>query len=296
MNNLSVTIGIASSFAGENLLHTAKTIVRSVGKKTYKLAIYADNIKIDRRLAAQLKRLNFSVHWTPGQGSYFKKAGKLINATTSDVIILTQDDITFQNDTIKEIVSEFETNPRATMVGIRVLPLPPQTLFERAMASMIYLVDTIARLWNDGDNYLSSSGRCLAFRTSFLKKIFIPEVCNSDMFLYLANERAGGTFIRSKNAKVYIRAPQNLSDQTGPSSRFQHSRFEMEKYFKTNLSEKYKIPPDIAIKALIDELSKRPIQLIGYLIIFLATRLFRKPADRVLKAVWIQDASTKNVL
>ena len=296
MTKPTVTIGIPTSFAGESLLETARTISLAQKKENYNLKIYADRTPISTKLRQQLKTLKFEVHWTPDPGSFLKKVRKLIAATNTDILIITQDDIIFDRDTISATVASFRADPKISMISARILPLSPETRFESMMASMVRLVDKIARYWNDGDNYLAASGRYLAFRTAHLKKLPIPEVVNGDMYLYLANSKYGGKFYRAEKAKVYIRCPQRLADQLKPSNRFQYSKQEMEKYFSTDLTSLYRIPVLAILKGFIKELVFDPIALIGYIFIFIYTRIFRIPAKKIMKTVWKIDTSTKNII
>lgn len=296
MKKLSVTIAIPTSFAGPSLLQTAKTINQARKNKNYSLEIYADNTPIDFKLERELKKLGFKIHWTPGPGSFLKKVRKLVAAASSDILIITQDDIIFDSDTISSTVDAFFSDPTITMVGARILPLPPETWFESTMASMVRLVDKIACYWNGGNNYLAASGRYLAFCTVHLKKLPIPEVVNGDMYLYLANSRYGGKFYRAEKSKVYIRCPQRLSDQLNPTNRFQYSRQEMEKHFSTDLRSEYQMPIIAILKAFFMELTTDPLPLIAYISIFIYTRIFRIPAKKIMKTEWKADTSTKNII
>lgn len=295
MKKFAIALGIPTSFAGDSLLHTVQTIRKYDKGLLHSLEVYADRTPLSQELTAGLEKCNAKLDWTPGPGSFLKKARKLIANTDSDILILTQDDIVFEKNTIQAIADAFEKYPEVTMLGIRILPLPPETFFERSMTSMVRLVDKICTYWNNGDNYLSSSGRCLAFRTNHLKKMEIPEVVNGDMYLYLENMRKGGTFMRAENAKVYIRCPQSLKDQYGPSNRYQYSQPEMEKYFNRDLTEIYKVPFHVLLKAVMEELFTHPIDFIEYIGVFVLTRVLRRPAKEVMKTVWDADTSTKNV-
>ncbi len=294
MNKLTVTIGIPTSFAGESLLQTARTIKDTIKNKNYFLKIYADRTPIRPMQRQELKRMNYEIHWTQGPGSFLKKVRKLIAATTSDILIITQDDIIFDTDTISATVEAFLADPKITMIGARILPLPVKTRFESIMASMVRLVDRIAHYWNSGNNYLAASGRYLAFRTNHLKKLHIPEVVNGDMYLYLTNSKYGGKFYRAEKAKVFIRCPQRLTDQLRPTNRFQYSKQEMEKYFSSDLTSVYRIPIFAILYAFIIEMVSNPIALIGYIGIFIITRIFRLSAKEVMKTEWKADTSTKN--
>jgi len=164
------------------------------------------------------------------------------------------------------------------------------------MAAMVRIVDRIGQLWNHGDNYLLASGRCLAYRTTHMSTFRIPEkVVNGDMFLYLENRRLGGMFQYVKNAEVYIRCPQTLTDQMGPSSRYQYSQTEMRTYFDFNVADEYKIPFSALFFATFEEFANYPLQTLGYLAVRLYTRLKRQSLSMVTDPVWKVDVTTKNV-
>lgn len=294
MKKPTVTIGIPTSFAGKSLVQTAKLIVAAKKQENYHLKIFADRTPINDRDKQLLRKMKFEIHWTPGPGSFFKKVRKLIADTKSDILIITQDDISFDPDTISATVKAFLSDPKITMVGARILPLPPKNWFESTMASMVRLVDKIAKYWNGGNNYLAASGRYLAFRMNHLRRLKLPEVVNGDMYLYLSNLKYGGKFYRAEKAKVYIRCPQRLTDQLRPTSRFQYSKSEMEKYFNTNLTAAYRIPAKTIIKSIMLEIKNNPIPLLGYLVVFFVSRIFRKSAKEVMKPIWKVDTSTKN--
>ena len=122
MTKTTVTIGIPSSFAGESLFETARTIKIAQKKENYSLKIYADRTPISPKLRQELEKLKFEINWTPGPGSFLKKAHKLIAATNTDILIITQDDIIFDRDTISATVETFQSDSSITMIGVRILP------------------------------------------------------------------------------------------------------------------------------------------------------------------------------
>lgn len=291
----AVTVGISTCYSGKSLVTTVDSIRKSDNGKSVKINIEADRTPIRKSIMHGLKKLGVKVHWNSVEGSQFKKVKQMVDACKSDIYISTQDDVIFDKDTINEIIKAFQEDPKLTMVGIRIFPLPPVTFFESAMTSMLRIVDSIAQKWNKGDNHLSSSGRCLAFRASHLKKFRIPQtIVNGDMFFYLENKHLGGKFKLLKNAKVFIRCPQHLKDQVAPSSRYLYSKEEMENYFEASLENEYKIPKAVILLALVEELANRPVSTVTYLIIRIYTFIFRQPKKIVSNPVWKVDASTKS--
>lgn len=291
----TITVGIPTCYGGQSLVETVRSIRKAKNGNTVRIMITADRTPITPVVADALIKLRTELTWNPVEGSQTKKVKQMIGKTTSDIYISTQDDITFDEYTIDEIVDAFEKNAALTMAGIRILPLPPQTQFEAAMGSMVHIVDTTSQLWNDTDNHLASSGRCLAFRTTHLKRFRIPEnVVNSDMFYYLENKRLGGTFRQLARAIVYIRCPQKLKDQIAPSSRYLYSRDEMKKYFTQNIDAEYRIPILLVIFSFLQEFILRPLPSLYYAVVRLYTYIFRQSDTSVSNPIWQVDLSTKN--
>lgn len=293
---LTITVAIPTCYGGKSLISTAESIYQSTEANINQFIIIADRTPIKPKIARALKKMGVSITWNNKEGSQFKKIKQSIEKTESDIYISTQDDITFDINCIKEIVRTFEQNPKITMLGIRIFPLPPVNFFESIMTTMVRLVDGISTSWNQGTNHLAASGRCLAFRTSHLKKFRIPgTVVNGDMFLYLENKRLRGRFKLARNAKVYIRCPQRLKDQIGPSSRYQFQNKELQNYFNFDISRGYKIPFQVLLSSFLKELMVHPITTISYLAVFAYTRIARQDKKTVSNPVWAVDSSTKNV-
>lgn len=296
MKKNSITVGIATCYSGKSLVNTVKSIRASKTGKNVEIVITADRTPITKEIKKELTKLHTKIHWNEKEGSQFKKIKQMVEKCKSDLYISTQDDITFDKNTIKEIINAFEKDPDLTMAGVRVLPLKPVNFFENAMTSMVEIVDSISGKLRKGDNYLSSSGRCLAFKTSHFKKFRMPqEIVNGDMFLYLENKRLKGKFKRLDKSIVYIRCPQKIKDQIGPSSRYQYSFSEMKNYFRFQIKNEYKIPLTYSAESVLGEFFKNPSGTLYYLLIRLYTRLVRVPQKEVRNAVWQVDESTKQV-
>lgn len=292
----NITVGIPTCYGGESLVTTVKSILTSSGEKKIRIIIIADRNPIPNAVKNELKKLGVELYWNKIEGSQFKKIKQMIEMTNSDLYISTQDDITFEKNVIPEILKAFKEDKNLTMASIRILPLPPVTFFESIMSSMLRIIDKIGLNWNNGDNRLNASGRCLAFKTSQLKKFNLLEsVVNGDMYMYLENKKLSGKFKLLKNAKIFIRCPQTLKDQLGPSSRYQYQKEEMEKYFNGDLDREYKIPLSAIFKAVLTEFFWHPVQTLLYFIVFAYTRIRKQQKSLVANPVWQVDLSTKKV-
>lgn len=292
---LKVTVGIPTCYGGQSLVETVKTLRASEYDERFEILIEADRTPLTAGVKKVLLGMGVKLHWNKIEGSQFKKLKQTIKKATGDVFIFTQDDIVFDKEAIQEIVKAFEKDPQLTMYGAKVLPLPPQTFFESTMVTMMKLARTIATSWNKGDNYLLASARCLAFRKSHLNKFrLFDNLTNTDVFMYFENKRLNGKFRPSEKAKVFIRNPQNIKDQIGPSSRYQYSQIEVSRYFKEDLAPHFKIPLKLILRGMILEFLKDPIGFFSYVLVFAYTRIKKQTMQKALRTSWELDLSTKS--
>lgn len=295
--NLTATIVIPTCYGGDSLIATAKSIYASTNVRKFRFMIVSDRTPIKPETKKILKDMGIEIYWNRVEGSQPKKLLQARNKIDSDLYIFTQDDIYFDPSALSEIIHAFEKDPKLTMAAAGVLPKEPsETFVERGMAANIRMVYNMARKWRKADNYLAASGRCLAFRMSLFEKYNIPNILvNADMYFYLENKRLGGKFAMLPNARIYIRPPQRMKDQVGPSSRFQYQREELKKFFNYDFSGEYDLPKSILVKELLRELFTNPLGVIAYGYVFAYTRLKKQSKKKVVNPVWDVDASTKKI-
>ncbi len=294
-NKLSVTVGIPTCYGGESLVATVKSLRNSNEYGNAEIIIQADRTPIKPEVRKKLTDMGAEIYWNDKEGSQFKKLNQIIKRAKGDIFIFTQDDIIFDKSALSEIVNTFKENQMVTMIGTRVLPLPALTFFESAMTTMLHIVDKTGRAWNKGDNHLMASGRCLAFRTDFLRKYIMPEtIVTGDAYLYLENRRLGGEFTYTPKGIVYIRCPQTIKDQLGPSFRYQYSEQELSKYFG-DVKKEYEIPKNALIKAFLNVLTMNPVSTPFYVFVYIYTRVKKRSVAKVANTIWSVDSSTKAV-
>jgi len=293
---MTFTVCIPTCYGGESLIETARSIRASKNVGNFRVLVVADSIPFSEEVKNKLKELSVEVYWNDTPGTQMKKNKQMFDMASSDLVISTQDDVIFNPDTLNEIVKAFEGDPKLTMAGARISPLPQKTFFESIMASILMLAGNVGRRWNNGDNRLMASGRCLAYRTEHLRKMkILPEVANSDVYMYLENKRQGGKFASINDALVYIRCPQRLRDQIGPSSRYQYGKTEMVKLFGEKIKKEYPIPLGTLVGGLISQFASTPIHLALYCFVFAYSRIFKQKRKDASTAMWKIDASTKNI-
>lgn len=293
--SLSLTVGITTCYGSESLLETVKSINRSRNVPPFRFIIVADTVRFKKSFLEELKKSGVEVIENRERSSQLTKQKQIAALSRSDITILTQDDVLFEENALADILQLFSKNPAVTFTSLRNMPLPAETWFESAINIGSEIVHRAAQAWNNGDNYLAVDGRCIAFRTPFLKSLKLADqVVASDTYLYLANKYAGGKYQYLADTAVVFRNPQSLSEHLRKSSRFQYVEAEMKHYFEHSESE-FMIPRSALVKSMLSELARKPIASILYMLITLYTRLFTIPRRKALTTMWEADLSTKNI-
>lgn len=293
---LTLTVGIPTYYGGQVLVNAAKSVLESKEIGKFRLIVNVDGNPLDPEIEKQLKSMGVDVVFSKQRGGQVARIKQMISLSNTDILVLTQDDILFAPNTLREILNAFEKYPNVTMIGGRMKSKSPEKFMEKIVDVSVEGNYELGKLWRNGDNYLMASGRLLAFRADFVKKFDIPdEVVNSDSYLYFENKRKGGKFMFLSDAIVYNKAPETLKEHLKQSRKFQISQKENEKYAKVDLSEEYSISAGAKLEALAKMLVKRPAWTIFYILTNVYTRIAGKNMYKDAVRFWETDKSTKKV-
>lgn len=299
INRPTLTVGITTCFGDNTILDTVKSIRASKGIEKFRFIIVSDRVPINPWLKSQLKKYDVELVENKVEAGQVTKQRQILALTKSDLLILTQDDVLLDENSLKKVVDSFEQNPKTTMISILNKPVKATNFFEDVLNVGTNIANRIAKKWNRGDNYLSVIGRFMAFRTSFLKKQNFDneKVATSDAYYYFSNKLSHGIYEYLKEVAVYFKNPQNMKEHLRKSSRFQFSKLEMSNYFKNlDLEKEYKLPKKVIFDVLGEEFLSNPFKFILYMIVFLYTRILKLKPNYVLDAIWEVDLSTKKVV
>lgn len=293
---LTLTVGITTCYGGASILETVKSIRSSEEVGKFRFILIADRTPIEPSVLKQLLKLGVEVIWNKKEGSQFKKKKQILRLCDTDLIVFSNDDVLFGKDTLQTVIAEFQNNPHITLISVKNQPIPSDSLVERAISVGTNVVNRVVSLWNNGDNYLSVIGRFEATRTNWVKKYFElhDDVVSSDQYLYFENKRHGGVYKYLPNVSVYFRNPQTITEHLRKSSRFQHSKAEMSKYFGY-VAKDYVIPRSVFLEAVIREWFSNPFFFLMYIVISFYTRFFRISPKESLNPNWQVDLSTKQL-
>jgi hypothetical protein len=297
VNKLSVTVGITTCYGDESILDTVRSVRSSKGVKDFDFIIIADRVPISQEIKKELNKYKVRLFENKIESSQVKKQKQILKLCKTDLIIFTQDDVLFERRTLSNVINAFVRNPETTFVSVKNEPVNTTNFVESVINSGTNINNRIAQNWNEGDNYLSVIGRLLAFRSAWIKKsLFIPDdLVSSDAYFYFENKRKGGIYDFLSDTKIIFKNPQNIKEHLRKSSRFQHSKLEMSKFF-TDISNEYAVPKIVALKSLTLELMSNPISTSFYLLMYIYTRFAKLKPSVILKSIWDVELSTKKVI
>lgn len=295
-SKLSLTVGITTCFGGESILETVKSIRASRGVPRFRFIIVADREPIGRKIKQELKKYRVELIENKTEGSQFTKKKQIIKRCRTDLIVFTNDDVLFGPKTLAAVIKQFQNHPKVTLISVYNQPIRSASIIAGAIDVGTRIVNRIAGDWNQGDNYLSVIGRFEATRTKWVKRYFDlkDDVVSSDQYMYFENKKYGGRYLYLPQVSVYFKNPENLKEHLRKSSRFQHSKAEMSKYFGY-APLNYRIPRLIMLRAAMKEFFAGPILFVLYLFISVYTRFFKLPMKESLNPNWQADISTKAI-
>lgn len=291
---LTMTVALPTCYGQESLVHTAESIHTSREVGSFVFYITADSVKLSGKVKKRLKDLGVSVTENSILGTQLKKIKQMIKKTHTDLLVLTQDDVRFDTNSLRALHDMFVSDPALTMTSAVILPEHHRGWFEQILNVGLNISQNVSRQWNDGDNYLCANGRCLAFRVSALKTFSIPDkVVNSDAYFYFENRRNGGSFRQCTKALVYHKTPHTPSEQIRQSRRFMYSKDELASYFGKEIAREYMIPKQLVLKYLLHELLSKPLHTVAYLWLQLYIRFAPVRANDYSNPFWKVNVSTK---
>lgn len=292
---ITFSVGIPTYYGGESLVRAVKSILSSKNVGKFEIVVTVDGNPLERDIKQKLLDLGIKLIENKERGGQVARIKQLIALAKAEVLVLTQDDVLFSENTLSEILKGF-ANDKITMVSGKVQPLKATNIIERIIQTGVSISYTIGRNWSNSDNYFLAGGRCLAFRTSFIKKFSIPnEILNSDTYLYFHNQQMGGKFLHVPKAVYYMRSPKKLSDHLKQSKKYQFVPAEIKKYLNIDVSSAQPLSKKLELYAFLLELVKNPFFTLSYMGVMIYTRIVGRHMYDHVTRFWETDASTKEL-
>lgn len=294
--SLTVTVGIPTYYGGQGLVKTVKSVLASAGVEPFRLIVCVDGNPLNKEIAEQLGELGAEIITSETRGGQRARIKQMVALCDTDILILTQDDVLFSENTVLEIKKAFAKDTATMMISGHGDYFPAKSFFEKVMRIGKLVSGVIGEKWNKGDSYMQVGGRCLAFRSFWIKGMPIrEEVLNSDVNFYFLNKKLGGRFQRVHSARYFVRCPQTLSEHLKQSRKFQLVAHEVKDHFDMDIGSGYTLPPGWIAYAVGKVFISHPIQTVCYAGIWIYTRI---AGDRIytgVKRFWETDISTKEI-
>ncbi len=295
LNSLSFSVGIPSYKSGDSLVHTIRSLRESQDVQYFEILIVADG-ELNPEIEREVVSLNVKIIKNKSRKGQTAANNQIFSTLKTDIVILTQDDVKFAPDTITNILKTFNSDPSITMISPKLIPVEAKNIFQFGHHFGINLLHSIIIRWNNGDNYLTSIGRCLAFKSDTVKKFKVPEtIINCDAYYYFENQRLNGRYQYLPSAVVYYKSPENLNEHTKQIRKFMVSQKEIHAHLGKRYSDQYAMPKTLFIKELAIKSMQSPVGATLYAIIsFLARSKSKSFYDKATR-FWEIDKSTKNI-
>ncbi len=294
--SLTFTVGIPSYNSGQSIVSTVKSLRESKNVGKFDIIVSVDGPTMSKDIEKQLTALDVTILKNKERGGQTVRNTQIGQHAKTDILVMTQDDVLFKPNTLSQILTAFVNNPDLTMVAPMVEPLKAENQFERMLQQGVQIVRNVAASWRNGDNYLSSVGRCLAYQTNMFNNFELdPKIINCDAYYYFENKRLGGYFEFVPSAVVNFRVPQNMNDHLKQVRKFVVSEQEMNNYLEMDFNQEYAIPRGLLLKSLLKEIVMHPYLTAGYLAISTYARTRPKAFYEEVTRFWEVDESTKNL-
>lgn len=216
---------------------------------------------------------------------------QIFRSFTGDILILSDADVTIKDTTLLKRSIAQANIKKTGIAGINVLPLPATTWVESILEAGVLMMKTIAKNWNNGNNYLSYKGAWLILDKKLAKAIHMPgRVINNDAYLYFSAVKHGYQPTYLQDCSVYYRSPKTIEDHVKQASRFQTSKDEMQQYFTMDWKKAYTMPKHIIAFSIGRSIMKRPVETVAYLGVNLFSHLNKQTG---ITSTWNIASSTK---
>lgn len=293
---MTVTIGIPTYVSQKILIETIKSIYfQSYFSYVSEIIIAVDGISKANLFLKHLDHKKLRVLFYKKRAGQSQRLNDIFKESSSDLLVLTNDDVIWDKDALKNLVESFRKNESDLLSGT-VLPFPSQTLFEKLVEIGFLLNKKISHSYKKGNNYLTCNGRLIALSKKFYKQINIPpHVWNNDAFIFICAKLNEYRYSVVRKSVGYYRSPSTFREHFKQSKKFLHSYEENQKEFKKNIAYLYTIPVSLVVRSLTAIFIKKPVLTSAYVMITILIRLWPSSKDNYKKSFWETDMSTKKL-
>lgn len=293
-----INIGIPTYEAGDSLISVLKSIYNQTYFKYLEfIVVVVDGNKIKKNIIEKIRNPKLKIIYYKKRKGQSARINSIFKNMENEFIVLTNDDVILKKNAIEELFNKHKRT-HADLIAGNAKPVEETKTLAKIISIGNKISNSISLFWNKGGNYLACNGRLLGISKSLYTKLSIPEaIWNNDMYIYLYVRENNFKFAFAENAVCFYKSPENLREHVSQSLKYQKSYDEMQKYFKSYLSEIYEIPLAVKIKAVKKVFFQNPLFVILYFLLYYYTRVISILNNKPMKdkIYWETDISTKKI-
>jgi cellulose synthase/poly-beta-1,6-N-acetylglucosamine synthase-like glycosyltransferase len=296
---LRVTIGIPMYNEAQNIESLISSIFlqRSDIWQLDKLILYADGCTDDT--VKNISRINnkkiLLINSTKRNGQAFGQ-NKIINKTTSDVLVLLNADIRLEGQNfISNLVRPFLTDPKLGLTSASVVPLESKNYFEQVINWSHQIKQSVYESRTDLEIYLCH-GRARAFSRQYYQNLVFQKFIAEDAYSYLKCKELNLNFMYCKDAIVRFRSPSNLKEYLLQSRRYFKGANELQSYFIMRGQKTiYDLSLSTQFKYWLNSLLAHPFLTVCYLFLVIYSSLTQRLQNHQTTYIWEPSTSSKKL-
>lgn len=227
-----------------------------------------------------------------------KRLNEIISLFSGDILILTDADVLPDDQFVFEkIVKEFNKDKKIDMVLANVRPLPAVTYFESAVNNFFYAREDQMKNFDFLSSIHGARGAGMALSKKVAKQIVFPELLIiDDAFIYLFIKKSGYKIAAAKDAVIWFRSVQTISDFKKQMMRYMKGGEQLNSFYTDQLIYQTSyVPSSVMLKVLFSQFSR---DIIGYIllkIVFVYCRFYLRYYRYRSTPKWVISKSSKHL-
>lgn len=195
---------------------------------------------------------------------YAHSVQSIINKSSSDFLILLNDDISIRsNKLIGHLITTFSKDRQIGFVCGDIQALDPTTFIGRCVKTSFDAFKLIRTAHRNGYSVYTADGKIMALRMEFAKNLDLNQTKiagNVDIYIYFRAISTGWKYAFSPEAKIYCRLPETITDYRSQKIRAAKSRVMLREYFGRLVDTEFELPKKLYFVSTIRIFLKYPLE------------------------------------
>lgn len=214
--NITVTVGIPAYNEEKNIANVINDILgqKQDGWTLKEILVFSDGSSDKTvEIVKGFKNPHIKVNSDMERKGQIGRVQDMFDNMQGDILVMFDADLRLENDNIiTSMTKPYKKDADIMLVGGNTMAYLPKNFFQRAVYSTFKVFYESRLSVRGGNNMFGCTGGCLSIRKFLAKQITFPKVKNQDVYMYLTCKSKGYKFAFVKEAVVYYKLPNNLSD------------------------------------------------------------------------------------